>query len=376
MGLDSGSSSDPDCEPSFALFSNGEKVRKKPCKKPHLHRHANDSMRKKRNPGPGENLKDLSELERQRSAPQPLLNSVLGENLEDLRHFPADPEEQEFQRSAPNTLLNSVQHEKIEDLHVHHPLHDPEELDCQRPARTQTLLNPVLREYDESLASNRTSRRPPRARNPGSSALPTNCSAVCRTGSTRRGEGHRRLEILGTSITRMTSSGTISAVRCKIWSSTPPIEDRGTGTSIICTGTKDSMIGSTVRRRTRACGPATSGRGAPRRAPHQRRRRTRSPCHWLSSGPVGRCASRAPPTSPSTGQNGTRSGGAFQPGPLRRSSVRAEATNGGVAPLLRLAEPVVTRSTFIMMSTAKVWCKQGHSRVKQLVVVVVVVVRG
>ena len=27
-----------------------------------------------------------------------------------------------------------------------------------------------------------------------------------------------------------------------------------------------------------------------------------------------------------------RSGGAFQPGPLRRSSVRAEATNGGVAP--------------------------------------------
>ena len=66
---------------------------------------------------------------------------------------------------------------------------------------------------------------------------------------------------MGTSITRMTSSGTISAVRCKIWSSTPPIEDCGTGTSIICTGTKDSMIGSTVRRRTRACGPATSGRG-------------------------------------------------------------------------------------------------------------------
>ena len=86
-------------------------------------------MRKQKNLGPGENLEDLGELECQRSAPQPLLNSVLGENLEDLHHLPADPEELEFQRSAPNTLLNSVQHENLEDLHVHHPLHDPEELD-------------------------------------------------------------------------------------------------------------------------------------------------------------------------------------------------------------------------------------------------------
>ena len=99
---------------------------------------------------------------------------------------------------------------------------------------------------------------------PGSVGTSTNCSAVCGTGSTRRGGGHRRLEILGTSITRMTSSGTISAVRCKIWSSIPPIEDCGTGTSIICTGTKDSMIGSTVRRGNRA--PAAD----PHRAPHQK----------------------------------------------------------------------------------------------------------
>ena len=81
-------------------------------------------MRKQKNHGPRENLEDLSDLECQRSAPQPLLTSVLGENLEDL-HLPADPEELEFQRSASNTLLNSVQHENLEDLHVHHPLHPP-----------------------------------------------------------------------------------------------------------------------------------------------------------------------------------------------------------------------------------------------------------
>ena len=135
----------------------------------------------------------------------------------------------------------------------------------------------------------------------------------------------------------MTLSGTISTVRSKIWSSTPPIEDCGTGTSIICTGTKDSMIGSTVRRRTRACEPATSGRGGGRR-------RTRSPCHWLSSGPVGRCTALAPPTPPSTGQNGTRSGGAFQPGPLRRSSRSCRSIERRRRSLLHLAEPVETRS--------------------------------
>ena len=70
-------------------------------------------MRKLWNPGLGGNLEDRRELENQRSAPRPLLlDFVWEENLEDLRH------------------------------------RRPEELDCQRSAqkaRTQTLLNPVLR---------------------------------------------------------------------------------------------------------------------------------------------------------------------------------------------------------------------------------------
>ena len=100
-------------------------------------------MRKQKNPVPGENQEDPDELECQRSAPQLLLNSVLGENLEDLRHLPVDPEELEFQRSAPKTLLNSALGVHLEDLHEYYPLHDPEELDCRRPGN-QTLLNPVL----------------------------------------------------------------------------------------------------------------------------------------------------------------------------------------------------------------------------------------
>ena len=74
------------------------------CEKPveflHLRRHAIDSMRKLWNAGLGENLEDLGELEYQRSAPRPLLlNSVLHENLEDLRH--PSP-------LTPPTLRNSI----------------------------------------------------------------------------------------------------------------------------------------------------------------------------------------------------------------------------------------------------------------------------
>ena len=51
----------------------------------------------------------------------------------------------------PRPLLNSVQGVNLEDLH--HASADPEELDCQRPPppRTQTLLNPVLREGEKAL---------------------------------------------------------------------------------------------------------------------------------------------------------------------------------------------------------------------------------
>ena len=70
----------------------------------HLRREAIDSMKKQWNPGLGDNLEDLHELGYQRSAPRPLLlNSVEGENLEDL------PEERECQRSArTQTLLRTL----------------------------------------------------------------------------------------------------------------------------------------------------------------------------------------------------------------------------------------------------------------------------
>ena len=61
-----------------------------------------------------------------------------------------------------------------------HPPADPEELECQRSDGTQTLLNPVLREIPGPHASKRPSRQPPQKRTPGSSALPTNCSAQLR----------------------------------------------------------------------------------------------------------------------------------------------------------------------------------------------------
>ena len=92
-------------------------------------------MRKLWNPGLGENLADLGELEFQRSAPRPLLlNSVQGKNLENLQFSAADAEELEIQRSAPHPLLEyPVLDENLVDLH--HLLPEPEELECPWSAR-------------------------------------------------------------------------------------------------------------------------------------------------------------------------------------------------------------------------------------------------
>ena len=80
-GLDSGSSSDPECEPNFGLFLTQGKVRKT------LHQRVHENSKK--------TLKNLHQAhENPRSAPlsaqncvpernAALLNVVLGENLED-----------------------------------------------------------------------------------------------------------------------------------------------------------------------------------------------------------------------------------------------------------------------------------------------------
>ena len=81
----------------------------------------------------------------------------------------------------------------------------------------------------------------------------TNCSASCgaRNGA-HCGMVSSRV-IVGTSITCSATTGSVTKnlTTSDNWSTIC-----GTGTSIIGTGTKDSMFGSTVRRRTRACGPA------------------------------------------------------------------------------------------------------------------------
>ena len=78
-------SSDPERGPIFALFSFGEKC-EKPLRKAHP---------------------DLQEHQLEMKVMQ--MNSVLGENLEDLHR------EQDWQRSAPQALLNSVKEENLED---------------------------------------------------------------------------------------------------------------------------------------------------------------------------------------------------------------------------------------------------------------------
>ena len=82
----------------------------------------------RRNPVLGENHEDRHEPECQRSAPHPLLNSVQGENLENLHFSSADAEELESQRSAPHPLLEyPVLDENLVDLRNLPP--EPEELE-------------------------------------------------------------------------------------------------------------------------------------------------------------------------------------------------------------------------------------------------------
>ena len=75
----------------------------------------------RKNPVLEENLEDLHVQENQQSAPNTLLNPVQGENFEDLHFSSDDAEELEYQRSAPRPLLESpVQGENLEDLrHLH-----------------------------------------------------------------------------------------------------------------------------------------------------------------------------------------------------------------------------------------------------------------
>ena len=142
-------------------------------------------------PWPGRNLEDLGELEYQRSAPQPLLlSSVLHENLEDLRHSPADPEEQECQGNC--SVVGCCREEK------------------------DTIV--------------------------GTSA---NCSAFCGgRRSTKNACGIGSREILGTATTCSTSAGApISRKR-----STTRSPNCGTGTSSVCThGNMSTMCTAVCR---------------------------------------------------------------------------------------------------------------------------------
>ena len=155
----------------------------------------------------------------------------------------------------------------------------------------------------------------------------TNCSTSCGSRSGARCGMVSSRVIVGDSIACSTTTGSVTKnlTTSADWSTIC-----GTGTSTVGTGTKDSMIGSTVCRRTCACGPATSSR--PPSSSSSKTSQNSASLPLADFWPLGRCTARAPPTPPSTGQNGTRSGGAFQLGPGRRSSVRAEASNGGVAP--------------------------------------------
>ena len=107
-----------------ALFSAGEK-----CETPHetLHRQLlEEAMRDQDLGGAGHH----AELECQRSALRLLLNSDLGENLENLHRY--HDEELECRRSAPQTRRNTVQGENLEDVHQYHP---KRELQCRRAAQ-------------------------------------------------------------------------------------------------------------------------------------------------------------------------------------------------------------------------------------------------
>ena len=85
----------------------------------------------------------------------------------------------------------------------------------------------------------------------------TNCSASCGARSSARCGMVSSRVIVGTSITCSATTGSVTKnlTTSDNWSTIC-----GTRTSIIGTGAKDSMIGSTVCRRTRACGPGGSPR--------------------------------------------------------------------------------------------------------------------
>ena len=88
----------------------------------------------RKNSGLEENREDHHELECQRSAPCPLLNSVPGRNLEGLHDRPIhhDLEELECRRILLHeTQLHPVPERNLEGL-LHRPgHHDHEELECR-----------------------------------------------------------------------------------------------------------------------------------------------------------------------------------------------------------------------------------------------------
>ena len=123
----------------------------------------------------------------------------------------------------------------------------------------------------------------------------TNCSASCgaRSGAPCGMVSSRM--IVGTSIT---CSATRSSVTKNLTTSADWSTIYGTRTSTIGTGARDSMIGSTVCRRNRACGPAGSprlGRPPPAGAPPRRAGRAPAGKEGASVPVARRACPRAPP---------------------------------------------------------------------------------
>ena len=113
-GLDSGSSSDPECAPNFALFYVGEKCEKPLCQAHLCVLHHQLESEKKMN------LEDVHLKQGQRSAPQSAQKCV----------------------SWKATLLNAVQRKNREDqnLVLHH-----QELECRRAAPQSAVTKSRIR---------------------------------------------------------------------------------------------------------------------------------------------------------------------------------------------------------------------------------------
>ena len=115
----------------FALFSGEKKCAKNPHQPPYPQTGA---MKKRMNSVLGEDLEDLREQESQRIdglLHKTLLNSALGETFEDLHHPSNDPAELECQRSARGTRSSPVLGENLEHLQRDS---QPADLGCQRSA--------------------------------------------------------------------------------------------------------------------------------------------------------------------------------------------------------------------------------------------------